>query len=1192
MGDVGKGLKGQLTVGYHAQTTGGSQSCGEFLEESDEAEEEANNLDEDRDRRRKKIKAIVHQSDPSQPPDLSITSYSGSMNLAVKLRSGMHEDRSSSGNWSASSSTRTSFDSDTHASKDLERDSGMSSGPGQIPGSKHGTSSGHQSGSSRRRRPRTAPSEMSDLSFSTTTDRTLTPELGITGVLPFMDDEASSVYSCDTEGYYTSFHVDSGVQRTSLTSAVRPSKALSRQLDGVSEHADDEEGGSDHSRQKGPPPKPPPRMGSVLSKREEPSVSPPPLPDADMQGLSFDDGANPNDSAVFREKTAIRGSRIPSLCAITPPGSSDEEAGKGKDEDRLCSLVSPLCSQSFFSPSKLLLNSRHRFESLKRQVSIVRHPSEAGLLPSRILEQPVVAMTLGSFSSDPLYVGLKGDRVHGPLRLLSPLSSGQEYVRICSKSSSVFSATSAASPQSSVTISWFEKSTSSSEVPQSPVFAHPFEELVQDQVDMVPKVLSALGDDEEIEPKAADDEEMEPKAADDEEMEPKTPSQTSDEGEEVTDSGALTTSRPSSMVTESHSLSVGEGSSGGMPQSSLSSMESIGSSTAADFSDEEFVEEPSAETLVPPVTDANNSAKEELRFPLEIAENLEDSVDFLDEDEERMASPLAPDEEEQLERLTSPILQMASLERQLTSPVESLRSPDHYDPQLMANPDLHEKRLTANPDDHDPGLTASPDNQDANPTSSEEKSPEMCERDRYMDSSLSRPSTPEFDDFPPPVVNPGSPSKIGSGSGSPRRLNFLSPLSQMVMQRLEAVPENEELQIETPHRSWIPNPELKTDSGPIYANSPVVEAAANIYENSHLEQKRPVVATNPSPFQPWGPRKMSLTAVALPMMKQTSSPSVQGSPSVPPDPTPASAPTPAPVNLLVRSPSSLPVPANPAAVEALQLKLSDLNNTQVVLRNPATGKAVTMSDITRTQRAVLIENAIVLLGQGYQVTVSSGGSSTDQPLDLSRPSSEASIREDDATEDVLTTGSTIHSDLRSLASDLSNSGSDSSNSSCQSRNPVTGNPTGNPRDLPSDSVNPTSNTRDLPSDSRSPTSSSRDLSSDSRNLSGNPRNLSSDTRNPVQSPTVSSTVDSDTSFVTQVCASILSRDSNGDLEEAPRRRGLRRSDSYRRASENTVEETQRPVPTTTSSFFIDPVLIREQQVEQSEPPLPRFETEL
>lgn len=51
-------------------------------------------------------------------------------------------------------------------------------------------------------------------SSSVTSEGTLTPDIiqDIT-VIPFSDDgETSSVYSCDTEGYYTSFHMDSGLK--------------------------------------------------------------------------------------------------------------------------------------------------------------------------------------------------------------------------------------------------------------------------------------------------------------------------------------------------------------------------------------------------------------------------------------------------------------------------------------------------------------------------------------------------------------------------------------------------------------------------------------------------------------------------------------------------------------------------------------------------------------------------------------------------------------------------------------------------------------------------------------------------------------------------------------------------------------------------------------------------------------------
>ena len=51
-------------------------------------------------------------------------------------------------------------------------------------------------------------------SSSVTSEGTLTPDIiQDINAVPFSDDgETSSVYSCDTEGYYTSFHVDSGLK--------------------------------------------------------------------------------------------------------------------------------------------------------------------------------------------------------------------------------------------------------------------------------------------------------------------------------------------------------------------------------------------------------------------------------------------------------------------------------------------------------------------------------------------------------------------------------------------------------------------------------------------------------------------------------------------------------------------------------------------------------------------------------------------------------------------------------------------------------------------------------------------------------------------------------------------------------------------------------------------------------------------
>lgn len=121
---------------------------------------------------------------------------SGPMSLAVKLREGSLGQRrlkindepphSSSGNWSASSeSGRASVNSDS---------------------SHHPKSSTCSSILPHRRR-----FINNSTSSSVTSEGTLTPE--DMAAAPFVDDgETSSVYSCDTEGYYTSFHMDSGLK--------------------------------------------------------------------------------------------------------------------------------------------------------------------------------------------------------------------------------------------------------------------------------------------------------------------------------------------------------------------------------------------------------------------------------------------------------------------------------------------------------------------------------------------------------------------------------------------------------------------------------------------------------------------------------------------------------------------------------------------------------------------------------------------------------------------------------------------------------------------------------------------------------------------------------------------------------------------------------------------------------------------
>lgn len=113
------------------------------------------------------------------------------------------EPHSSSGNWSASSeSGRTSIGSEITTTTTHPKSSASST---SLNHNTHPSSSGPPSSIiSRRRFLNTSASS------SITSEGTATPELMFDGLHD--EGETSSVYSCDTEGYYTSFHVDSGLK--------------------------------------------------------------------------------------------------------------------------------------------------------------------------------------------------------------------------------------------------------------------------------------------------------------------------------------------------------------------------------------------------------------------------------------------------------------------------------------------------------------------------------------------------------------------------------------------------------------------------------------------------------------------------------------------------------------------------------------------------------------------------------------------------------------------------------------------------------------------------------------------------------------------------------------------------------------------------------------------------------------------
>lgn len=181
-----------------------------------------NNAFRKRQLEKEKEKKLLHERKPSySSSEKSITTVSQSTTSTlpicinpVKLRESSilrrqrrhglgHKDEinSSSGNWSASSeSGRTSIGSEITTTTHPK----SSTSSGSLSHHHPGSSGPPSSIISRRRFLNTSASS------SVTSDGTATPDLQM---CDFHDEgETSSVYSCDTEGYYTSFHVDSGLK--------------------------------------------------------------------------------------------------------------------------------------------------------------------------------------------------------------------------------------------------------------------------------------------------------------------------------------------------------------------------------------------------------------------------------------------------------------------------------------------------------------------------------------------------------------------------------------------------------------------------------------------------------------------------------------------------------------------------------------------------------------------------------------------------------------------------------------------------------------------------------------------------------------------------------------------------------------------------------------------------------------------
>ncbi|KAF3426310.1 hypothetical protein E2986_02439 [Frieseomelitta varia] len=267
---------------------------------------------------------------------------------------------SSSGNWSASSeSGRASIGSETTTTTHQPRSTTTAS---------IGTSSTSLS------HVRRFKGRDTSTSSSVTSEGTLTPDIiQDIAVIPFSDDgETSSVYSCDTEGYYTSFHVDSGLKTLREEDPV-PQCPLMKSNDISSDPTSPVVENEYELFGRGSTSTTTSSAGTVCTALMAP---PPPERKSSLTvvamvhgpnqngGESPDSGHNTSSSPVesasspactgrscsefeysessdlegcerierIRSKTAINTSRIPSMCVITPPGSDDEHATRDSDQ--------------------------------------------------------------------------------------------------------------------------------------------------------------------------------------------------------------------------------------------------------------------------------------------------------------------------------------------------------------------------------------------------------------------------------------------------------------------------------------------------------------------------------------------------------------------------------------------------------------------------------------------------------------------------------------------------------------------------------------------------------------------------------------------------------------------------------------------------------------------------------------------
>lgn len=166
--------------------------------------------DFEKERKTHERNSSISSSDKSSINLPVSNTLSSVMNIAVKLRessaqrrqrrNGANKDEphSSSGNWSASSeSGRASIGSEITSTTHPKSTTSAATSSNSL---------NHQPSSANSRRRFNANTSTSS---SVTSEGTLTPDI----IHDLHEDgETSSIYSCDTEGYYTSFHMDSGLK--------------------------------------------------------------------------------------------------------------------------------------------------------------------------------------------------------------------------------------------------------------------------------------------------------------------------------------------------------------------------------------------------------------------------------------------------------------------------------------------------------------------------------------------------------------------------------------------------------------------------------------------------------------------------------------------------------------------------------------------------------------------------------------------------------------------------------------------------------------------------------------------------------------------------------------------------------------------------------------------------------------------